>query len=164
MIPKKYSGEELRNRYCRPGRKIKNGTGAVVSSDTICRIVNVVRGHGFTIETEKCSHCGQSAYISHVARKDLELIENPQMDDLVHGGERSVEQLQSLCDKLDQVIYRSKGCDCCTGDTALFWKDEYNSAFVDSKGEIMVTVKDRIMRFKVPYCPNCGRKFIKEDN
>lgn len=164
MIPKKYSGDELRNRYVRPVRKIKNGAGAAVSPDTICRIVNVVRGHGFTIETVKCSHCGQSAYISRVAREDLELIENPAIDELINSGEKASEQLQTLCDKLDQIIYGDKGCECCAGDTALFWKDEYNSAFVDSKGEIMVTVKDHIMRFKVPYCPNCGRKFIKEDN
>lgn len=52
MIPKKYSGDELRNRFCRPVRKIRNGGGAAVSPETICRIVDVVRGHGFTIETE----------------------------------------------------------------------------------------------------------------
>lgn len=162
MIPKKYSGEELKNRYCRPVRKIKNGAGAVISPDTICRIVNVVRGHGFIIETVKCSHCGQSAYISHIAREDLELIENPMMDDLAHDGSKSAEKLQELCDKIDQITGNSDSCDCCMGDEALFWKDEYNNAFIDSKGEIMVTVKDNIMRFKVDFCPKCGKKFNKE--
>lgn len=33
---------------------------------------------------------------------------------------------------------------------------------IDSKGEIMVTVKDNIMRFKVDFCPKCGKKFKKE--
>lgn len=51
------------------------------------------------------------------------------------------------------------GCECCAGDEALYWKDNENNAFVDSKGEIMVTVKDHEMRFRVKCCPNCGRVF-----
>lgn len=51
------------------------------------------------------------------------------------------------------------GCECCLGDEPLYWKDNENNAFVDSKGEILVTVKDRIMRCKIKYCPNCGRGF-----
>ncbi len=53
----------------------------------------------------------------------------------------------------------SIGCDCCMGDVALYWRDGQNNAFVDSKGEILVTAKDKTMRFMVKYCPNCGRKF-----
>lgn len=52
------------------------------------------------------------------------------------------------------------GCDCCQGDEALYWKDNENNAFVDSKGEILVTVKDKAMRFKVKCCPNCGKEFL----
>ena len=52
-----------------------------------------------------------------------------------------------------------KGCNCCLADEAVYWKDNENNAFVDSKGEIMVVVKDKLLRFKVKYCPNCGRKF-----
>lgn len=96
MIPKKYSGDELRNKFCRPVRKIRNGGGAAISPETICRIVSVVRGHGFTIETEKCPRCGQSAYISRVSRDDLELVENPMMEDLVNGGEKSVRVAMSF--------------------------------------------------------------------
>lgn len=51
------------------------------------------------------------------------------------------------------------GCGCCLGDEPLFWEDDENCAFVDSKGEVLVTVKDHIMRFKVKYCPNCGHEF-----
>lgn len=58
MIPKKYSGDELKNKFCRPVRKIRNSGGAAISPETICRIVSVVRGYGFTIETEKCPRCG----------------------------------------------------------------------------------------------------------
>ena len=157
MIPKKYSGEELRNRYCRPVRKIKNGAGDAVSPDTICRIVNVVRGHGFTIETEKCSQCGQSAYISRIAREDLELIENPITDALVHDESKSAEKIQKLCDKIDRILAENDGCSCCQGDEALLWIDEHNSVFIDSQGEIMVTVKDNVLRFKADFCPKCGK-------
>lgn len=51
------------------------------------------------------------------------------------------------------------GCECCSGDKALYYKDGEHCAFVDSTGEIMVTVQDQIMRFKVKRCPNCGKKF-----
>lgn len=164
MIPKKYSGDELRNKLCHPVRKIKNGGGQAISPETICRIVSVVRGHGFTIETEKCIHCGQSAYISRISREDLELIENPAFDDLVNDGEQSAERLQNICDKLDQILHEGEGCDCCNGNEALFYQDNENCAFVDSHGEIMVMVKDHVMRFKVDFCPKCGRKFDGEEN
>lgn len=57
------------------------------------------------------------------------------------------------------------GCECCLGNESLYWKDNENNAFVDSKGEVLTTVKDRIMRYKVKYCPNCGREFqgLKSD-
>lgn len=51
------------------------------------------------------------------------------------------------------------GCNCCLGDEPLHWVDNENNAFVNSNGEILTTVKDRTMRYKVKYCPNCGRKF-----
>lgn len=57
----------------------------------------------------------------------------------------------------------NKGCDCCQGDEALFWKDNENNAFVDSKGKMMVTVGGKTMRFSVKYCPNCERKFAREE-
>ena len=51
------------------------------------------------------------------------------------------------------------GCDCCKGDTAVFWLNNENNAFVDSEGEMLITAKDRNIRFKVNFCPNCGREF-----
>ncbi len=163
MIPKKYSGDELRNKFCRPVRKIRNGGGAAISPETICRIVSVVRGHGFTIETEKCPRCGQSAYISRVSRDDLELVENPMMEDLVNGGEKSVEHLQNLCDRLDQIIHENDGCNCCNGDEALFYQNGDTNAFIDSKGNVDVMIDGATMRFTVNNCPNCGRAFDKEN-
>lgn len=163
MIPKKYSGDELKNKFCRPVRKIRNGGGAAISPETICRIVNVVRGHGFTIETEKCPRCGQFAYISRVSRDDLELVENPMIEDLVNDGEKSIEHLQSLCDKLDQIIHENDGCNCCNGDEALFYQNGDTNAFIDSKGNIDVMIDGATMRFTVNNCPNCGRAFVKEN-
>lgn len=163
MIPKKYSGDELRNKFCRPVRKIRNGGGAAISPETICRIVSVVRGHGFTIETEKCPRCGQSAYISRVSRDDLELVENPMMEDLVNGGEKSVEHLQNLCDRLDQIIHENDGCNCCNGDEALFYQNGDTNAFIDSKGNVDIMIDGATMRFTVNNCPNCGRAFDKEN-
>lgn len=61
---------------------------------------------------------------------------------------------------MDIVCYVGEyGCDCCLGDKAIYWADNENNAFVDSKGEMMVMAKDKLIRFKVNYCPNCGRKF-----
>ena len=58
-----------------------------------------------------------------------------------------------------KVIDLNAGCNCCDGDEAVYWQDNENNAFVDSKGEMMVTVKDKLIRFKAKYCPCCGKKF-----
>lgn len=60
---------------------------------------------------------------------------------------------------LDEKNTRNKGCDCCQGDEALYWADDENNAFVDSKGDMLVTIKGVTMRYRVKYCPNCGKKF-----
>lgn len=73
---------------------------------------------------------------------------------------------QILCKSYDEVVKEVQdysvqlhGCNCCQGDEALYWKDDENNAFVDSKGEMLVTVKGKEMRFKIKCCPNCGREF-----
>lgn len=76
MIDKKYRREDLIGKKCRPLRNIRNKGGEGISPSTVCTIVNVVRGHGFIIETDKCPCCGQFSRISHVDRNDLELIED----------------------------------------------------------------------------------------
>lgn len=53
-------------------------------------------------------------------------------------------------------------CDYHDGDKAILWIDNENNAFIDSQGEIFVTVKDKTIRFKVDYCPMCGHKFGSE--
>ena len=50
-------------------------------------------------------------------------------------------------------------CNYCQGDEAILWTDEQNNVFVDSNGEVMATAKDHILRFKVRFCPMCGRRF-----
>lgn len=57
-----------------------------------------------------------------------------------------------------------QGCNYCHGDEALWWKDEKNSAFIDSHGEIMVIVNGSEARFNVSRCPQCGFDFNKQLN
>jgi len=57
------------------------------------------------------------------------------------------------------LIDENADCDCCQGDEALYWADDENNAFVDSRGDVLVTVKGMTMRYKVKCCPNCGKKF-----
>ena len=75
MIPMKYKGSDLIGKKCRPTRYIRNGAGDGITPKTVCTIVDVVRGHGFTIQTETCPHCGQYAYIRKVKREELELVD-----------------------------------------------------------------------------------------
>lgn len=62
-------------------------------------------------------------------------------------------------DALEEKERRSHGCDCCQGDEALYWVDNENNAFVDSNGDLLVSVKGKTIRFKVKHCSNCGREF-----
>ena len=50
-------------------------------------------------------------------------------------------------------------CNCCHGDEAIHYQDANNSVFVDSKGEMMVTIAGNTMRFNVERCPKCGHLF-----
>lgn len=50
-------------------------------------------------------------------------------------------------------------CEYHSGDKAIFWIDKENNVFVDSRGDVLDTVKDKTIRFKVKYCPMCGKKF-----
>lgn len=87
----------------------------------------------------------------------------------VVSGETQQEYLCESCEdngirSIDEVQERARhiedgGCDRCEGDVALYWQDSENNAFVDSKGEVLVTAKDHTMRFNVDRCPHCGRLF-----
>lgn len=75
MIDPRLKMEHLVGKKCRPSVEIRNGAGECISKDTICTIIRVVRGHGLTIQTEKCPHCGQSALIRGVSRVELTLLD-----------------------------------------------------------------------------------------
>ena len=74
MISKKYKGVELKGKKAKVDYDIRNGGGQGISAGSTVSIVNVVRGKGLTIKTEKCPHCGQYAYITGVAREELTLL------------------------------------------------------------------------------------------
>lgn len=74
MIDKKLRRDWLIGKKCRVTRDLKNGGGQGLSKGAVCTIKDVVRGSGFTIQTDKCPHCGQYAYVTHVSRSDLELM------------------------------------------------------------------------------------------
>lgn len=74
MISARLNHDDLVGRYVRPVHKIRNGAGIEISPQTRCKILDVVRGRGITIKTEICECCGMCAYITGVARQDLELV------------------------------------------------------------------------------------------
>lgn len=49
-------------------------------------------------------------------------------------------------------------CNYHDGDEAIFWEDENNNAFVDSHGEMLLTVNGHEIKFQVTHCPMCGEK------
>ena len=75
MIPLKLTRDELAGKYCRPLRRIRNRAGAVVDENTICTITDVVRGHGFTIQTDECPCCHVAVRITGISRDSLELVD-----------------------------------------------------------------------------------------
>lgn len=74
MIPKDYTRLMLKGEKAIVERDIRNNAGAAVGKGSVVYIVDVVRGKGLTIKTEKCPHCGQYAYISGVSREELTLV------------------------------------------------------------------------------------------
>ncbi len=105
MIPMKYKGSDLIGKKCRPTHNIRNGAGDGITPKTVCKIVDVVRGHGFTIQTETCQHCGQYAYIRKVKREELELVEGNNA--VTSSGWISVED--RLPEPNENVLYYEKG-------------------------------------------------------
>lgn len=92
---------------------------------------------------------------------------NVKQDDGLHYEEEDEEHVISFAydydydsEDMEIICYvENCGCPCCMGDQAVYWQNISNNAFVDAKGEIAVTVKDQILKWKLHYCPNCGRKF-----
>ena len=74
MIDRKMRSEALIGKKCRPVREIRNGAGETVSENTVCTIIRVGRGHGITIQTDRCPCCGQSCMIRGLGSDELTLI------------------------------------------------------------------------------------------
>ena len=74
LIDRKLRRDDLIGKKCRALRGLRNRGGQGISKGTICTIKDVVRGNGFIIQTDRCPHCGQHAYVTHVSRNDLELM------------------------------------------------------------------------------------------
>lgn len=92
-------------------------------------------------------------------KKDTAFEWNETIQKLIKDDAETKSSISEISEISETVV----GCECCIGDEALYWKDNENNAFVDSKGDVLVTVKDHMMRFKVKCCPNCGRKFEKHE-
>lgn len=69
------------------------------------------------------------------------------------------DEAADILDALEPIMFQDDGCSCCSGNEDIYWKDNYNNVFVGRTGDMTVMVKDRMMRFKVNYCPKCGKKF-----
>lgn len=113
MIPKKYNGEYLIGRKCRPVRSIRNGGGDVISPDTVCKIRNVVRGSGISVITEPCRSCGQSTYITRISREDLELIDESPLGrakELLRIRTEAAQKFLTACTDID-VFCKELGMD-----------------------------------------------------
>lgn len=72
-------------------------------------------------------------------------------------GDQKDDFLESVGMGIMTLKERGTGCECCLEDKAVYWQDDQNNVFVDRKGEMLITVKDKIMRIKVTHCPMCGR-------
>lgn len=72
MIPKNMKSSDMVGMEVRTSRELQNRAGICVPKGTAVRISGF--GRCFSIKTEKCPHCGLSAYISGVTREDVELI------------------------------------------------------------------------------------------
>lgn len=100
---------------------------------------------------ENCNFC-QIAY-------DSELFKDGEQYCCIKGESVEANMDSDIKPVWCPLIDENVGCDCCQGDEALHWADDENNAFVDSRGDMLVTVQGKTMRFKVKSCPNCGKKF-----
>ena len=74
MIAKNIKREQLINKKATVNEETMNGAGHGLGEGTIVTIVDVVRGKGLSIKTDKCLHCNQYTYITGVSREILTLL------------------------------------------------------------------------------------------
>lgn len=51
-------------------------------------------------------------------------------------------------------------CDYCCGIKTIYYKDNKNYAFINSKGSMITIAGDKPIRFSIPFCPMCGRRLF----
>lgn len=105
MIPKKLKSRDMVGMKVKTTRTIRNRAGACVPVGTVVKIANF--GRCFDISTEKCPHCGLSAYIGGITREDVELIDDQETSDengrLTNAGTKEAKQnvtMQEIVNKL----------------------------------------------------------------
>lgn len=109
MIPTKYTRNDLVGREVRLTREIRTKGGTVVSPDTKLTIVDVVRGHGFIVQSAKCPCCGMAAYIRGVSRDSLELVDEPSVTKRSREGLRMRFPTEAEYNKLIDIAAHDLG-------------------------------------------------------
>ena len=71
MVPKSMKSKDMVGMEVKTTREIRNGAGICIPKGAAVKIVGF--GRCFSIMTEKCPHCGLSAYVRGVTRDDVEL-------------------------------------------------------------------------------------------
>lgn len=54
-------------------------------------------------------------------------------------------------------------CDFCDGNKAVYYKDNENCVFINSKGILDMYVRGKRQMIRVEYCPKCGKSFNKSE-
>lgn len=77
-IPRSVKIVDCINKHAMLDREIMNGAGQIIPKGTVVKIVGV--GRGVNIKNEPCTSCGQHCYIRNIAKSDLTLISEQQLD------------------------------------------------------------------------------------
>lgn len=87
MLPKNVRCADMVGKFVTLDRGVRNGGGCCISAGTRVKITGF--GRSFSIKTEVCSVCGQSAYVSGITRDMVSLCEQEPQEELkgwVHLG------------------------------------------------------------------------------
>lgn len=94
-------------------------------------------------------------FIDAILQKQSEKVEYARTE--LESEWRKFDRLKTTLQNQD-IEYVSCICDVHEGDEELFYKDEYNNAFIDNNGNILVTAEGGEITFSVKYCPVCGKR------
>lgn len=99
LIKHSLSRESLIGKKVVPVHSISNRNGNTVDKGTVCTIVDMVKGKGITIQTPKCSECGQSVLIKGIKREELELY-----DASKHGNIHIANDVRQILQGVKEVL------------------------------------------------------------